>query len=107
MRFAKSIAKLNEPNNRPCNQVALVSDFFVSHTQDKKYFAVGCIGEMPNVYIYQYPSLELIRVLQKGTEKGSLWIRLEQHTSPADSISHGCLYGQAIPACFSTASPTR
>ena len=45
----------------------------------------------------------LMRVLQKGTEKGILRIRREQHISPADSSSHCCLNGQAIPACSSTA----
>ena len=53
----------------------LIKRFLFLHIftpQDKRYFAVGCIGEMPNVYIYKYPSFELVRVLQKGTEKGVL-----------------------------------
>ena len=53
----------------------LVKRFLFLHIftpQDKRFFAVGCIGEMPNVYIYRYPSFELVRVLQKGTEKGVL-----------------------------------
>ena len=35
----------------------------------KDYFAVGGKGVMPNVYIYQYPSLEVVSVLKKGTER--------------------------------------
>lgn len=35
---------------------------------DKKYFAVGEKGTMPNIYIYEYPSLKLYRILKKGTE---------------------------------------
>lgn len=34
-----------------------------------KYFAVAEKGEWPNIYIYEYPSLKLYRVLRKGTEK--------------------------------------
>jgi hypothetical protein len=37
----------------------------VSH--NKKYFAVGEMGSWPNVYIYEYPSLKLYRILRKGT----------------------------------------
>jgi len=35
----------------------------------KQYFAVGEKGKSPNVYIYEFPSLKLYRVLRKGTEK--------------------------------------
>jgi WD40 repeat protein len=34
----------------------------------KKYFAVGEKGNFPNVYIYEWPSLKLYRILRKGTE---------------------------------------
>lgn len=34
----------------------------------KKYFAVAEKGRMPNIYIYEYPSLKLYRVLRNGTE---------------------------------------
>lgn len=34
----------------------------------KKYFAVGEKGTMPNIYIYEYPSLKLYRILKNGTE---------------------------------------
>ena len=37
----------------------------VSHS--KKYFAVGEMGNWPCVYIYEYPSLKLYRILRKGT----------------------------------------
>ena len=35
----------------------------------KQYFAIGEKGKFPNVYIYEYPSLRLYRILRKGTEK--------------------------------------
>jgi cilia- and flagella-associated protein 44 len=35
----------------------------------RKYFAVGEKGDSPNVYIHEYPSLAVIRVLRKGTER--------------------------------------
>lgn len=36
---------------------------------NKTYFAVGEKGESPNVYIYEFPSYKLYRILRKGTEK--------------------------------------
>lgn len=36
---------------------------------NRAYFAVGEKGEQPNVYIYEYPSGKLYRILRKGTEK--------------------------------------
>ena len=35
---------------------------------NKKYFAVAEKGNLPNIYIYEYPSLRLYRILKKGTE---------------------------------------
>ena len=37
-----------------------------------KYFAVGerCSHRAPNIYIYEFPSLEIYRVLREGTEAG-------------------------------------
>lgn len=35
---------------------------------EKKYFAVCEKGNNPNVYIYEYPSMRLYRILRKGTE---------------------------------------
>lgn len=35
----------------------------------KKYFAVAEKGVFPNIYIYEYPSLKLYRVIRKGTER--------------------------------------
>ena len=35
----------------------------------RKYFAVGEKGDSPNVYIHEYPSLAVFRVLRKGTER--------------------------------------
>jgi len=36
----------------------------------KNYFAVAEISSTPNVYIYEYPSLDCIRILRNGTENG-------------------------------------
>jgi WD40 repeat protein len=36
---------------------------------EKKYFAIGECGEHPNIYIYEYPSMRIYRILRKGTEK--------------------------------------
>jgi len=33
-----------------------------------KYIAVGECGEFPNIYVYEFPSLKLYRILRKGTE---------------------------------------
>ena len=33
-----------------------------------KYFAVGEKGNDPNIYIYTYPALEIVKVLRKVTE---------------------------------------
>ena len=35
---------------------------------DRKHFAVAEKGEQPNIYIYEFPSLKLYRILQRGTE---------------------------------------
>jgi hypothetical protein len=45
-----------------------------------KYFAVGEKGDSPNIYIYEYPSYKIYRVLRKGTEKqySSVTFRLVQ-----------------------------
>lgn len=34
----------------------------------RTYFAIGEKGENPNIYIYEFPSLKLYRILRKGTE---------------------------------------
>lgn len=34
----------------------------------KKYFAVAENGNFPNIYIHEYPSIKLYRVLRKGAE---------------------------------------
>ena len=35
----------------------------------RKYFAIAEKGVWPHIYIYEYPSLKLYRVLRRGTEK--------------------------------------
>ncbi|KRX11116.1 WD40-repeat-containing domain [Pseudocohnilembus persalinus] len=41
----------------------------ISVHPSKKYFSIAEKGESPNVYIYEYPSLKLYRILRKGTER--------------------------------------
>jgi len=36
----------------------------------KQYFVIAESGEYPNIYIYEYPTFKLYRILRKGTEKG-------------------------------------
>jgi len=44
------------------------------------YFAVGekHVGGSPNVYIYEYPSLRLIRILKEGTERSFSDLRFDK-----------------------------
>jgi hypothetical protein len=42
-----------------------------------KYFAVGEKGDMPNINVYEYPSLKLFRMLRKGTIKGYAYLDFE------------------------------
>ena len=42
---------------------------FVRHPSGE-LFAVAEKGNEPRVYVYAYPSLEVVRVLPKGTERG-------------------------------------
>ena len=41
----------------------------------KKFFALGEKGTNPNVYIYEYPSLRLSKVLRGGTEQAGAYTR--------------------------------
>lgn len=41
----------------------------ISVHPSRKYFAVAEKGDHPNIYIYEYPSMKLYRILKKGTEK--------------------------------------
>ena len=41
------------------------------------YFAVGERGTNPNVYIYEYPSMNMYRVLSNGTERGFSDLRFD------------------------------
>lgn len=43
----------------------------------RKYFAVGEKGNVPNVNIYEYPSLKLFRILRQGTIKGYAFLDFE------------------------------
>jgi WD40 repeat protein len=36
----------------------------------REFFAVGDKGNNPNIYIYSYPGLQIVKILKKGTEKG-------------------------------------
>lgn len=41
------------------------------------YFAIGEKGNMPNINIFEYPSLKLYRILRKGTQKGYAFMDFE------------------------------
>lgn len=41
------------------------------------YFAVGEKGNMPNINIFEWPSLRLYRVLRQGTQKGYAYLDFE------------------------------
>jgi WD40 repeat protein len=45
----------------------------------RKFFAVGEVGVKPNVYVYEYPSLRIIRILRLGTEKQYSYVQFS-HT---------------------------
>ncbi|XP_041471026.1 cilia- and flagella-associated protein 44-like [Lytechinus variegatus] len=53
-----------------------------------KYFVVAEKGEMPNIIVYEYPSLKLYRILRGGTEKGYAFVDF----NPAGNLlaSVGC-----------------
>jgi cilia- and flagella-associated protein 44 len=36
----------------------------------KQLFAVGCKGVQPNIYIYSYPDIKLLKILRNGAERG-------------------------------------
>lgn len=40
----------------------------ISVHPSKKYFAVAEKGRSPNIYVYEYPSLKLYRIMKNGTE---------------------------------------
>jgi len=44
----------------------------------KKYYAVGEKGRYPCIFIYEYPSLKLYRILVKGTEAAYANINFSQ-----------------------------
>ena len=45
---------------------------------NQKYFAVAEKGDYPNIYIYEYPSLKLYRILRRGTEKAFSYIEFDR-----------------------------
>eukprot|EP01083_Nonionella_stella_P033452 91592_1 len=40
----------------------------IAVSPDRKYFAVAEKGDFPNIFIYEYPSFDICRILRKGTE---------------------------------------
>jgi WD40 repeat protein len=53
----------------------------------KKYFAIAEKGRFPNIYIYEYPSLKLYRILKMGTE--NLYSHIEFSNSGTKLASVG------------------
>lgn len=44
----------------------------------RRYFVVGEKGKNPNVYVYEYPSLNLYKILRNGTEQGYSALRFNK-----------------------------
>ncbi|CAF5120424.1 unnamed protein product, partial [Rotaria socialis] len=40
----------------------------------RHYFAIGEKGHMPNIVIYEYPSLKPYRILKAGTERSYAYL---------------------------------
>ncbi len=52
----------------------------------RKYFAVAEKGVWPNIYIYEYPSMRLYRVLRRGTEKSYSSVNFSQNGNSIASV---------------------
>ena len=55
--------------------------FSIVNEGETTYLAVAekCVDREPNVYIYEWPSLKLYRILRKGTEKGYACVQFSPH----------------------------
>lgn len=54
------------------------------------HFAVGERGVSPNVYIYEYPSMLLVRVLEGGTERAFSDLRFSNDGKMLATVSSSC-----------------
>eukprot|EP01035_Chromulina_nebulosa_P017859 gene17859-23472_t len=54
----------------------------------KKIFAVGGLGYHPRIFIYEYPSMNIIKVLKDGTEKGYANMSFNRTGLQLASIGH-------------------
>ncbi len=52
-------------------------------------FAVGELGDSPNIYMYSYPELDLIRVLKKGTTRGYSCMAFSMNLSYLAGVGQG------------------
>jgi WD40 repeat protein len=53
----------------------------------KKIFAVGCKGVQPNIYIYSYPEIKLLKVLRNGAERGYSCLSFNKSGSELASVA--------------------
>jgi WD40 repeat protein len=53
---------------------------------NRRYFAVAEKGRFPNIYIYEYPSMRLYRILRKGTENAYAHVEFSSSGSMLASI---------------------
>lgn len=62
----------------------------------RKYFAVGGCGDFPNIYIYEYPSLKLYRILRRGTEKAFACLEFNSKGDQLASVGSDPDYNMVI-----------
>ena len=62
----------------------------------KQYIAIGEKGECPNIYIYSYPSMEISRVLRKGTERSFMALGFSHSGSRLASVGYEPDYSLVI-----------
>lgn len=63
---------------------------------NKKLFAVGEKGDFPNIYIYSYPEISLLKILEKGTEKNFSCLSFSKSGEKLASIGGGTDYSLVI-----------
>lgn len=54
----------------------------------KRYIAIGEKGEYPNIYIYEYPSMEVCKVLKKGAERSFMALGFSHSGSKLASVGY-------------------
>ncbi len=55
----------------------------------RNHIAMGELGDSPNIYVYTYPELDLIRILKKGTSRGYSCMAFSTNQSYLASVGQG------------------